>query len=38
MNNTLATFSNVSKLGRKELLPLSCLARYWSAKAGEQGH
>lgn len=38
VDHALATFANVSKLGRKELLPLSCLARYWSAKAGEQGH
>lgn len=38
VDHALATFANVSKLGRKEQLPLSCLARYWSAKAGEQGH
>lgn len=32
MNHTLATFANVSKLGRKVLLPLSRLARYQSEK------
>lgn len=36
MNHALAMFANVSKLGRKELLPLSCLARYESKKAGGQ--
>lgn len=32
MNHALAMFANVSKLGRKVLLPRSCLARYQSKK------